>query len=478
MKRILSALLILILMTGYMPAAFAEAAPEAPTTKHICLMDANTGAVLYEKDARSKAYPASTTKIMTTILALEMCDDLNDVVNVGTNFDQRGSLMKFVSNEELRVIDLIYGTMMVSGNDAASALAVHIAGSQDEFAKLMNAKAKEIGMNDTHFVKANGLHKDDHYSTAYDMALLGRYAMQNEKFREIASAQFWSVPPTNKDSDGYQLENANRLIHMNSKDTQSYVYNNGTRKATGIKTGDTDQAGRCIVASAKDESTGVELICVLFGDPQGDKYRNTRYENAAKFFDWGFDNYSTVSVSELNLESSFSVPVENGSFSDGAGLTATADLSGKIIAGTRDYVSGIMSAKDTITATVTYKDGAAALTAPINAGDEVGTVTYVCNGTAVLSVPITADSSVDEIGNVMNADPSDSPLLFDPGSGETGSPWLFWVLIVIAALAILTIARILILRSNRRRRKRRRGASARSRSSSQIRSRSRSRRFK
>ena len=283
MKRVISAMLIFITVIGLMPAALAEAAPEAPTTKHICLMDANTGAVLYEKDARSKAYPASTTKIMTTILALELCDDLEEKVNVGSNFDKRGSLMKFSNNEELRIIDLIYGTMMVSGNDAASALAIHISGSQDEFSKLMNAKAAEIGMNDTHFVKANGLHDDNHYSTAYDMALLGRYAMQNQKFREIVSAQYWDVPPTNKDSDGYHLENANRLIHKGEKDTQSYLY----QYATGIKTGDTDQAGRCIVASARKD--GVELICVLFGDPQGDKYRYTRFENAPKFFNWGFE---------------------------------------------------------------------------------------------------------------------------------------------------------------------------------------------
>lgn len=97
-------MLIFITVIGLMPAALAEAAPEAPTTKHICLMDANTGAVLYEKDARSKAYPASTTKIMTTILALELCDDLEEKVNVGSNFDKRGSLMKFSNNEELRII--------------------------------------------------------------------------------------------------------------------------------------------------------------------------------------------------------------------------------------------------------------------------------------------------------------------------------------------------------------------------------------
>ena len=157
------------------------------------------------------------------------------------------------------------------------------------------------------------------------------------------------------------------------------------------------------------------------------------------------------------------MPVENGAFEDGGGLTATADISGKIIAGTRDFVSGVISSKDTITANVTYRDGAAALTAPIAAGDEVGTVTYTCNGAAILTAALTADNSVDEIGNMISANPSESPLIFDPGASDTGSPWLFWVLIAVAILAIFMIIRIIILRSNRRRRRRRRGAAARSR---------------
>ena len=478
LKRIASGVLALIFTLALMlpGAAFASEPPET-TTPYICLMDANTGSVLYEKSARDKTYPASTTKIMTCILALEMCEDLYEVVNVGTGYDARGSKMSFVNNEELRVIDLIYGTMMVSGNDAAYVLARHIAGSESAFASLMNQKAAEIGMENTHFVKSNGLHKDEHYSTAYDMALLGRYAMQNQAFRDVVGSEYFDVPPSEWDSDGYHLENSNRLIHMMEDDETNYKY----QYATGIKTGDTDQAGRCLVASAQKD--GVELILVSFGDPQGSAGKNIRYVNAQKYFDWGFANYATLSVSELGLESSVSIPVSNASFESGSGLTATVDLAGKVLAGTRDYINGIMAGKDSITTNVTYRDGAAALTAPITAGEEVGTITYIANGQAFLTMPLIAANSVDEIGNVTDPSPESSPILVDGNEAEEdGSPWLFWILIVIALLAVLMIIRIALLRNSRRRRRRRKGSrpsaarpSSRSRSRSSSRSRSRSR---
>ena len=472
-RRAILFFLLFLLQMGSVPTLAAEPTVAA---QGAALIDGKTGRLLWGKNADVPLAMASTTKIMTAILVLERAR-LTEVVTVSKNAAQQPKVhMSLQEGEQWQVGDLLSAMLLRSYNDAAVALAEQVSGNVAKFCAEMTKKAKEIGARDTVFGSPNGLDShltaEQHHSTAYDMALLGRYAMQNQKFREIVSAQYWDVPPTNKDSDGYHLENANRLIHKGEKDTQSYLY----QYATGIKTGDTDQAGRCIVASARKD--GVELICVLFGDPQGDKYRYTRFENAPKFFNWGFENYSSVSVSELNLQSSFSVPVENGAFEDGGGLTATADVSGKIIAGTRDFVSGVISSKDTITPNVTYRDGAAALTAPIAAGDEVGTVTYTCNGAAILTATLTADNSVDEIGNMISANPSESPLIFDPGASDTGSPWLFWVLIAVAILAIFMIIRIIILRSNRRRRRRRRGAAARSRTAAPIRSRSRSRRFR
>jgi len=453
LKRFLHFILACVLcISMLLPAAAFAAAPEV-STPYICLMDANTGAVLYEKAAREKAYPASTTKIMTCILAIEMCEDLNEVVNVGSGFDTAGSLMNFVRGEELRVIDLIYGTMMVSGNDAAYALATHIGGSESNFANLMNQKAAEIGMNNTHFVKSNGLHKDDHYSTAYDMALLGRYAMQNPKFREVVGSEYFDVPASQWDSDGYHLENSNRLIHTMETDDVSYKY----AYATGIKTGDTNQAGRCLVASA--QKNGVELILVLFGDPQGSAGKFMRFENAPKFFEWGFENYASVSISELGLETSVSVPVSNASFEGSEnGLTATATLPSSVLAGTKDFINDVIANKANISYTYALNGNVSAVTAPIAAGDNLGTITYTYNGAALLTGDLIAANSVDEIGNVMETAPTESPILSNEEE-EGGSGLLFWILIIIALLALLLIIRIALTRKARRRRARNRRSS-------------------
>ena len=261
MKRIISLVLIFILALGVLPvcAAADEFDPESVSTPYICLMDAATGTVLYEKNSKAQAYPASTTKIMTCILAIENAADINEIVNTGSDVEKRGSTCHFSRNEEMPLIDMLYGMMMFSGNDAAKAIAEHIGGSESGFADMMNKKAAELGMTGTHFVKPNGLHKEDHYSTAYDMAVLTRYAMRNETFRKIVSTATYNAAPTNKDSDGYQWYNSNRLLYTKEGEAD-YKY----KYATGVKTGDTTAAGRCLVASA--EKDGVELILVLFGD--------------------------------------------------------------------------------------------------------------------------------------------------------------------------------------------------------------------
>lgn len=310
MKRRILLLLAVAFLLGLFPsAALADFDPASISTPYVCLMEAETGAVLYEHNAREQAFPASTTKIMTTILTIEMCDDLYETVNIGRGFDTGGSVTRpyaLSRDEELRIIDLLYCTMMVSGNDASSALAIYLAGSQEEFANLMNKKAAEIGMVNTHFVNANGLHDENHYTTAYDMALLAQYAMQNQAFRDIVSTETFEVPATNK-NPARLLENANRLIHTKADtDNLEYAY------ATGIKTGDTAYAGRCLVASAQHD--GVELLLVLFGDMEGEVPSEYRFENAAKFFDWGFARFATAPISSLNLITEFSAPVSNAAF--------------------------------------------------------------------------------------------------------------------------------------------------------------------
>ena len=444
-------LAVAFLLALFPSSALGDFDPASISTPYVCLMEAETGAVLYEHNARERAFPASTTKIMTCILTIEMCDDLYQTINIGRGFDTGGSVTRpyaLTRDEEIRIIDLLYCTMMVSGNDASSALAIYLAGSQEEFANLMNKKAAEIGMVNTHFVNANGLHDENHYTTAYDMALLAQYAMQNQAFRDIVSTETFEVPATNN-NPARLLENANRLIHTKEDtDNLEYAY------ATGIKTGDTAYAGRCLVASAQHD--GVELLLVLFGDIEGEVPSEYRFENAAKFFDWGFARFATVPVSSLNLITEFSAPVSNASFDSesagGVSVRAELDPNAKI-GGLSDEIQNIQANAASITANPIYTGGT--LTAPIQAGDVVGQVEYSYNGEVLYTADLVSQDTVNEIGSIVETDPSASPLLVDADEPK-GNPFLVWFIILAVILILLVVIKLVASRRYRRRRRRRR----------------------
>ncbi len=215
------------------------------------VMDKTSGRVLYQKNAYEKKFMASTTKILTAITILEHCDP-NAVVTVGSEtVGIEGSSIYLEEGEQLSVKDLLYGLMLRSGNDAAETLAVFCSGDIKTFAELMNETANKIGALNSNFVNPHGLHDDNHYTTAYDLALITRYAMNNEIFREIVSCRFKEIPWTTR---GYsrRLFNKNKML--------SEV--NG---ATGVKTGYTKNAGRCLVSSFLRD--GMELICVVLNCP-------------------------------------------------------------------------------------------------------------------------------------------------------------------------------------------------------------------
>ncbi len=436
--------LILLLCTFSVPS-FADFSPSSVTTPHIVLMDSASGCVMYEKTAHEKAYPASTTKIMTCILALESGKDLNETVTIGDSVEHSGSLMGFVRREEIKFIDLIYGMMLVSGNDAAQAIAEHISGSESEFANLMNQKAAELGMTGTHFVKSNGLHDENHYTTAYDMAILTRYAMQNETFREIVSTDTHQVPATNRDSDGYFLENTNKLIYTSPEAQKSYRY----RDATGVKTGSTPYAKRCLVASAKKD--GTELIVVLFGD-EADDYR---FESAANLFEWGFNDTASLSASELGLETSFNKQVTNASFSDinGGELTVNIDLSNAVIKTDASIVSAIKADPSLIESSIELTNDP--LTAPIYEGQQLGTVRYTYDGTTLFTAPLTASRTVlDVTGSSTSGPNGQGSILLEPlTQGSSNNSWIFWVLVILLIMLVIMFIRSSANNKTRRKRK-------------------------
>lgn len=273
-------------------------------SKSSILIDSTTGQILYEHNAYEKLYPASTTKLMTAILTLENCQ-LTDIVTADPNalkgIPATYTKAAIQPNEQLTVDQLLHVLLIPSANDAANVLAYHVAGSIDNFAIMMNAKAKEIGCKNTHFVNPSGIHNDDHYSTAYDMALIGKYANTFDTVKDIATQTQYSLPnlPDGKERN---FKTTNTLITPNNK----YYY----EYATGLKTGYTDKAKSCIVAKAKKDNT--ELICaVLYGEKTDDK-KSERELDCHALFDYGFNNYKETTICEkdqaINTDSINNVP--------------------------------------------------------------------------------------------------------------------------------------------------------------------------
>lgn len=256
------------------------------------LIDSTSGKILYEKNAYNKMYPASTTKIMTAILVLENCN-LNDIVTISENAISLTSVPEtytranLKSGEKVSVEDLLNVLLIPSANDAAIALAEHVSGSVDEFSKLMNLKAKEIGCINTNFVNPNGVHNTNQFTTAYDMSLIGKYAMQNDVFKKIVTKTSCDLPITNVyDKDDRKFKNTNELL---TSDNYYYEY------TTGIKTGYTDSAKNCIVASCKKDD--YEFIVVVLGANKMTSDENDRAHDCITLFNYAIENYNEKIIS-------------------------------------------------------------------------------------------------------------------------------------------------------------------------------------
>lgn len=243
------------------------------------LMDLNTGQILYEKNIHEKLAPASTTKILTALITLEKCK-LDDKVVVGPKppFED-GSKIYLIEGEEITVKDLLYAMMLESANDAALALAEHISGSKEEFAKLMNKRAAELGAKNSNFVNPNGLYVENHYTTAYDLAIIGKTAMENTIFKEIVATEYYEINPTNKQPETRYIYNINRLVRGTK-----YKYEG----ADGIKTGYTTKSKNTIVASATRGNR--KLIAVQL------KSTNDLYEDTIKLLDYGFNAFKSEKI--------------------------------------------------------------------------------------------------------------------------------------------------------------------------------------
>ena len=309
--------------------------------------------VLLSQNAEKELPMASTTKIMTALITLEEAQNDNRAVEFTDEMTAEGSSMYLKKGEKVTLYDLAVGMMMQSGNDAANAAAISIAGSIEAFAELMNDKARDIGMTHTHFVTPSGLDDEQHYSTAYDMALLMAYAMQNEDFAFITSQTSMEVRFIYPADKFITYPNHNKLLRM---------YDN----CIGGKTGYTDTAGRCLVSAARKD--GLTLIAVTLDDRHD-------WNDHVSLYDYGFENYRTV---ELGADETFTIDVVGGE-SDTVSLTAESS-------------SVVLPANAEDIQKKVYLP--AFLYAPVKAGESVGKLTYYSDGKLIAETPLNTTESI------------------------------------------------------------------------------------
>lgn len=333
----------------------AQHAPPAPPlgARGAALMDINTFRVLVGRNLHQRLPMASTTKIMTAIIAIES-GRLNDVVTVSQSAVKvEPSSIWLVPGEKITLHQLVYGLMLRSGNDAAQAIAEYLGGSLAGFARMMNQKVNSLGLKNTNFVNPHGLPHPDHYTTAYDLAKISAYALQNPVFTEIVSTRRISVPWPNHDVPRVWY-NKNRMLE---------IYEG----ADGVKTGWTRAAGRCLVASAS--RANLRLVAVVLNSP--DDWRET-----AALLDYGYANYRPESVI-VKGQYMQSVTVQNG-YPGRVGLTAAEDFTWPLGLGERLEVEQRL---------LTPED----VKAPIQKGDQIGCIRLMHQGNCLTEIPLLAD---------------------------------------------------------------------------------------
>ena len=241
--------------------------------KAALLIDLNTNRVVYEQDADERVYPASLTKIMTCLIALEN-GNLSDVVTVSesalADLDEDSSVAGLVVGEQMTLENLLYCMMVVSGNDACNVIAEHVAGSVTDFVRMMNQRAYELGCTNTHFNNPHGLHDESHYTTARDLAIITQAALKSENFRQIVDTYEYKLPDDNMRQNIPKLKTTNMLIYQSMSNS---LY---SPRAQGIKTGYTSQAGRCVISAAKSSGMfGAAAIAAVLSAKKINENRST-----------------------------------------------------------------------------------------------------------------------------------------------------------------------------------------------------------
>lgn len=389
-KIYITLFIILINLLNPVPASADNNNPPETNGKAVVLMDASSGRVLYERNSHLQLPPASVTKIMTALLVVENGDLDKNVVVSEHAADTPEATIYLEPGETLSRIELLYGAMLPSANDAATVLAESVSGNEESFIELMNKRADQLGMKDTHYCNPHGLNAKEHYSSAYDLALLAKQALSNQVFAEVVGTKQKSIPWASRDEDRV-LINQNRLL---------YRYDG----AIGVKTGYTTEAGNCVVGAARKGN--MTLIAVSLNSP-------TVYDDLQKMLDYGFENYQMVALGDRKQFSGEAEVIA------GEIKTVPFTAAGNLMVAAKEneipYLSFAVVSQPKVEA-------------PVKKGDVLGNCTLYISGEQITSLDLLATQSVNRVSRT-----------FAHSLGQ----WMGWILskwyIYIAGLVIVAV---------------------------------------
>ena len=434
-SRIISLLLLCpLLLSLFTLSAGAQEEDLNLFCTHAILMDANYGEVLYEESAYEKAYPASLTKVLTALLVVEAIEEgtltAQQMITAGDTVNQGmvsgASTANIKVGETLSVEELLYCLLLPSANEAANVLAVAVDGSIEAFVEHMNRRAGELGCQGTHFTNPNGLHDDDHYTTAYDLALMMTKALEYDLFRTIIGTTVHTVPPTNETPEERVIYNTNGLV--SNWYYSGYVYD----KCIGGKTGTTDQAGRCLVAAAEDGDT--LLVSVILGsgpmEQEGyDKPRQGQLVESTRLLQWGFSNFHRVTITKgddpvAKVAVTLSRQADEVNLKPQGSITRTLPI---------DMDLDLIETRITIP----YES----VEAPVEEGQVLGTMTLSYEGEVYGTLDLVAVTSVER-----------SDLLYKKQQfiNFFQHTWVKLILVVIGVLVVLVLLKLFVFRKRRR----------------------------
>ena len=360
---------ILIILSAILLTSTCYASPldKKIKSKGSVLIEKDSKRILYDKNASVPLPMASTTKIMTCIVALEN-GDLDEVVTASSRAVRAPKVkLNLALGEKQTLGDMLYSLMLESHNDTAVAIAEHIGGSVENFCNMMTDKAKEIGAVNTKFQTPNGLDAPEHYASAYDLAVIAAYALQNPKFVEIVNTTNITIPTKElRGTKSHGLQNKNRFM---------YVY----KGAEGIKTGFTSKAGHCFVGAANREN--MELVAVALGAGWGNKGKDQKYTDVMLLMDYGFNNYKKYKVVE-KTDAFTNVKVEKGKV-DTVNVGTMEDI----------ILPLTSTEKETI---YLQKVISPSIKAPVHKGDIIGRVDVVCDNKVIKSTDLVVEGDIEK----------------------------------------------------------------------------------